>query len=66
MWPLPERHCVTLAADDVHLRRDVVADGQRAFVIARRAGAELLDEAAELVAVDARRRAPSPRIDGSQ
>ena len=42
-----------LAADDVHLRGDVVAD---ADAVAVGALADLLDEAAELVAVDSRRR----------
>ncbi len=46
----------TLAADDVHLRRDIVADVQRPFVRALGAFADLLDEAAELMSVDARRR----------
>src|SRR6185436_3772287 len=41
-----------LAADDVHLRGDVVADGD---ALAVGALADLLDEAAELVAVNARR-----------
>ena len=56
MWPLPVRQLRTLAADDVHLGGDVVADCELAFVDALRARAELLDEAAELVAVNARRR----------
>src|SRR5260370_27697838 len=42
-----------LAADQVDLRGHVIADGE---VLALRALAESLDEAAELVAVDARRR----------
>jgi hypothetical protein len=46
---------IALAADDVHLRGDVVADGERAFVCARRAIAERLDETAEFVSVNARR-----------
>ena len=43
-------------ADDVHLGGDVVADLEMSFVRALRARAKLFDEAAELVAVDARRR----------
>ncbi len=42
-----------LAADNVHLGGDIVADGE---VLALRAFSELLDEAAEFVAVDPRRR----------